>query len=385
MSRTFRVCILGNARSPHVRRLATALAALHVDVHIVCSGAGDPLGPGVEVHDLGSWSTGPTADSSTTPIWIACPRALIRRFSPTLAALLGDVLIVRRGVRRKVRSIAPDIVYAQYVTSAGLWTLVLGRPIALAAWGSDILVDCRHSRLTRALARVALRRAAVVSYDSDDVRAELLTLGVPETRLVRLDFGVDRAELDVEPVAPSQRDPTVIAFRSLERESYRVRETVVAFAAVAAEMSDARLVVANDGVLRPALERLAGDLGIVERVRFIGKVPHAEVIALLRTARVYVSIPESDGTSATLLEALAAGCFPVVSDLPANREWVRDRTTGRVVDGADSSAVGAAILDGLGRDDLDAIADSNRDLIRTRGVFEENVAVVMAHLAGVTR
>ena len=43
---------------------------------------------------------------------------------------------------------------------------------------------------------------------------------------------------------------------------------------------------------------------------------------------IYVSIPASDGTSVSLLEAMSANCIPVVSDLPANKEWISDNTNG---------------------------------------------------------
>ena len=48
---------------------------------------------------------------------------------------------------------------------------------------------------------------------------------------------------------------------------------------------------------------------------------------------MYVSIPNTDGTSISLLEAMAYGCLPVVSDLPANREWIENGVNGIVSNG----------------------------------------------------
>jgi L-malate glycosyltransferase len=319
---------------------------------------------------------------ATQGIGAARFRAVVLQSLPA-ATLAGLLLILQRGVRRKVRSIAPDVICGQYVTSAGLWTLVLRRPIALAAWGSDILIDCRRSRVVRALARAVLRRSDIVTYDSDNVRAALGDLVVPDSRLVRFDFGVDQDEIESSFLPPTQRPPVVVGLRSLDRDVYRVCEAITAFSSVAKRVPDTELIVGNDGSLRPELERLVAELGIRQHVRFIGTVANSKVVELLRSARVYV-IPASDGTSATLLEALAAGCFPVVSDLPANREWIADGMMGRVVDGAQPGAVSDAIVDGLCRDDLDTVAEKNREMIRKRGVFEDHVRDLMARLGRVT-
>jgi len=59
-----------------------------------------------------------------------------------------------------------------------------------------------------------------------------------------------------------------------------------------------------------------------KRVSFLGGVSNDALVAVLRKAHVYVSASLSDGTSISLLEALASGLFPVLSDLPQNREWI---------------------------------------------------------------
>jgi glycosyltransferase involved in cell wall biosynthesis len=61
-----------------------------------------------------------------------------------------------------------------------------------------------------------------------------------------------------------------------------------------------------------------------------------------RRCALFVSVPESDGTSVSLLEAMAAGCLPILSDLPANREWVEDGRNGLLVD--DLANLGTALL-----------------------------------------
>jgi L-malate glycosyltransferase len=85
----------------------------------------------------------------------------------------------------------------------------------------------------------------------------------------------------------------------------------------------ARLVVGGEGALRAQLEGLARRLGVAGAVEFGGSATWPAGLAeRLGKAAEYVSVPSSDGTSVTMLEAMAAGAYPVVSDLPGNREWV---------------------------------------------------------------
>ena len=58
------------------------------------------------------------------------------------------------------------------------------------------------------------------------------------------------------------------------------------------------------------------------RVVFLGGVTGERLLELLQSAHIYASVSRSDGTSTSLLEALACGLYPILSDIPQNREWV---------------------------------------------------------------
>ena len=95
----------------------------------------------------------------------------------------------------------------------------------------------------------------------------------------------------------------------------------------------------GDGPERAALEAQAERLGIADHCTFHGAVTPARVEEFVGASDVYVSVSESDGVSLALLEALALGAVPVLSDIPANRPWVNDGATGILVeiDAADVS------------------------------------------------
>jgi GalNAc-alpha-(1->4)-GalNAc-alpha-(1->3)-diNAcBac-PP-undecaprenol alpha-1,4-N-acetyl-D-galactosaminyltransferase len=82
------------------------------------------------------------------------------------------------------------------------------------------------------------------------------------------------------------------------------------------------LRIVGDGPLRNDLESLSADLGIAKSVEFLGQC--ADVTSILRAARIYVSASAFEGTSNSLLEAMAQGCACIVSDCPGDsRELVQ--------------------------------------------------------------
>ena len=97
------------------------------------------------------------------------------------------------------------------------------------------------------------------------------------------------------------------------------------------------VTIAGDGPEAAALAARARARGVDGFVRFVGRLPHAALPALLADAAVVVSCALSDSTSISLLEAMAAGATPVVTDLPGNRAWVEDGVHGRLFPPGDAA------------------------------------------------
>jgi glycosyltransferase involved in cell wall biosynthesis len=95
------------------------------------------------------------------------------------------------------------------------------------------------------------------------------------------------------------------------------------------------------------LERVIRNLGVEDRVFPYTSVKREELPRLLRSSSVFLSVSNSDGTSVSLLEALFCEVPVVVSDLPANREWILDETFGKVVPVGDADALANAIVETL--------------------------------------
>jgi glycosyltransferase involved in cell wall biosynthesis len=87
-------------------------------------------------------------------------------------------------------------------------------------------------------------------------------------------------------------------------------------------------------------------------------------------SKIWVSIPESDATSISLLEAMSLGCIPVVVDLPANREWIEHQKNGIIVQNIDANFLEEALSL-----NMEAAAVINEQIIREKGTKEVNKAL----------
>jgi glycosyltransferase involved in cell wall biosynthesis len=108
----------------------------------------------------------------------------------------------------------------------------------------------------------------------------------------------------------------------------------------------------------------------------------------MEQAEVFVSVPSSDATSVALLQAMAVGCFPIVSDLPSQQELVERGTQGLRVPARDEGALADAIVQALDDNELRrAVLERNRAFVEEYGVLEPNMAKMEAwyyRLAGRT-
>ncbi|WP_374594144.1 glycosyltransferase [Aquabacterium sp.] len=252
-------------------------------------------------------------------------------------------------IRRITRRLNPDWVHGHYVTGYGLWAAACGarRPtrVALTAWGSDILVTPRESRVMRALVGWSLRRVDLITADSQDVLDEIATYGPTAPRHLIL-WGADTDKFVPAAQPPAGFD--VVSLRSWEA-NYNIDVIVEGFAAFVAQrplvasVQASRLHLLGGGPDEAALREQVVRLGLAERVVFHGRVGDAAMVAALQGSRVSVTIPTSDATSVSLLESMACGLPIIASDLPANRPWV-DSAGGTLIAPRDAAALARTLL-----------------------------------------
>jgi glycosyltransferase involved in cell wall biosynthesis len=135
------------------------------------------------------------------------------------------------------------------------------------------------------------------------------------------------------------------------------------------------LIISHDGPEKEHLMHWAQKLGISDAVEFIGFISEKEQEELYQKAMFYFSILTSDALSVSLLEAMAHGCIPIVSDLPDNRDWVEDKKNGVIL----ASDTVYETLSKLAEDQK-SIFKHNRNLIAEKAHFPSAIAAYCASL-----
>jgi len=295
------------------------------------------IGDGESPH-LAKWAR---ALAPRTELWVASSRgfrAEIEALVPATRRLAlhgpaeaqgGNVGLLKGlpTLARWLRRADADWLNPHYLTSHGLmahlaqrgWAgaglrRLRGRLLA-SAWGSDILVTPARHAAYRWLTQRVLAGSDLATSDSAHMALRMRELGAREVMV--FPFGLDEL-----PPPPLPKQPWLFfANRGLE-PIYRPERVLAIFAHLAAQQPAARLVVANDGSLRPALEQAVRAQGLAGRVEFTGRLDAATQATHYAQAQWYLSQPASDAVSVSVLEAMAHGCVPLLSELPANRELV---------------------------------------------------------------
>jgi L-malate glycosyltransferase len=346
-----RIVFVAHHGTVHTRRWISYFAARGHDVHVVTCGGGDvvdedeegrPLPQRYAVHDLG----------------------------PPRPGKIGYLAKLLRA-RRVVRSLSPDVLHAHFATSYGLLGLVSGvHPFVVTAHGDDVLVSPQKPVLGTIVRRV-LRAADLITVPSEQMRDAVHELVGPR-RVEVFQYGVETARLaEVAAAAPRAGDSLrVVSARPL-LDLYRIDVLLEALALMRSRGSEVACDVAGDGPGRRRLEERARRLGLADAVTFHGRLSQHRVEQLIAAADVYVSVAASDGVSVALLEALALGPVPVLSDIPANRGWIVDGETGLLVEPT-PEAVSAGIERAAALD-RKAVAARNRRTVAERADRDVNL------------
>jgi glycosyltransferase involved in cell wall biosynthesis len=220
------------------------------------------------------------------------------------------------------------------------------------------------------------KKARHIICVSEVQKTEIEQLGIKEETISVFPMCIDENFLEVGKDRKRSLDSgplTVLSNRNL-LPIYNVSLLIRAIPMVLKEEPNIRFFIAGDGPERDHLEKEAKKLNVNSAVQFLGRVPHEEMPNLLTQADIYVSTSLYDGTSISLLEAMGSGAFPIVTDIPANREWIASGQNGFLVPVNEEKYLANRIIDAIRNQSLfEKSRIKNLSIVEKKALWSVNI------------
>lgn len=263
-------------------------------------------------------------------------------------------LSIARPLRTVHRRWPFDVIHAHMLVPDG-WAAArvgagLGVPVVATAHRADVLDVPAQGARSAARVREAVEEIDQVCAVSASIGGAAAALGTPRRPVRTVPNGADtrvfrpreaseaRARLGVPDEGP------VVSFVGKLVPRKGVDTLVEAMGILGRRPGGAPLLVAAGiGEMREGLERRAAELGVGDRIRFVGKVAHDEVGWWMAAGDVFVLPSLSEGLPTVVCEAMNCGRPVVATAVDGTPEIVRDGETGILVPPSDAGALAAAL------------------------------------------
>lgn len=192
------------------------------------------------------------------------------------------------------------------------------RPFIIYAVGSDILFSTGLKKIINWFTH----RAAAKIFTNGVYLSEKTRELTHRDDIENLYLGVDTERFSLDAV--NRNDVVILCTRGF-KPVYNNEYLIQALALLPEDTPYREVVFSSTGPDLDMAKSLADSIlpsSVRKKIRFLEGVSDETLLTYLRQASIYVSLSRSDGTSISLLEALACELFPVVSDIPQNREWI---------------------------------------------------------------
>ncbi|MCK8141768.1 glycosyltransferase family 4 protein [Flavobacterium sp. I-SCBP12n] len=226
----------------------------------------------------------------------------------------------------------PDMIIAERTTSYGFLAALSGvKPVAIAQQGrTDLWPEKSFSfHLKKMIQKYAFQKADLIHAWGPVMTVSMKERNVAMKKVLVLPKGIDLKKFkNINSANPSKINAVVT--RSLLPE-YRHDTILKAFSLLNEKGIDFSLTIIGDGNQLTNLKDLARNLNIEKKVNFTGRIANTELPKILQASNFYISMPITEGVSASLFEAMACNCFPIVTDIAGNRSWIQHRKNGQLI------------------------------------------------------
>lgn len=312
-----KICYLGNSTSIHNRRWSCLLAKRGHEVHFITLNPTVNI-PKVKVHSL---------------------------FSPLSRYLEAAFILKKNEIRSLVEKLNPDILHGHYLADYGFYASALNfHPLVVSTWGSDVLVHPKKSLIYKWRVKTICRKADAVTAETQMVAFELHeNFKVPMEKIKVFPWGIDlgifckgyakKIEQVRSKLKLNKSTRIVFSPRSV-KPIYGINTIVDSIPCVLKKFPDTVFVFIGgyaDTLYERTIKEKIETLKIKKNVMFLDSYFSDDDMAIwYNLADVFVSASQSDTISLSVLEGMACGSVPVVSDIKGNKELIMNGKNGFV-------------------------------------------------------
>jgi L-malate glycosyltransferase len=290
----------------------------------------------------------------------------VKAFVPEFRSIIGDM--------------RPDLIHAGPVQScAYIAALSEFHPLVVMSWGSDLLIESHLGPEWEQATREAVQCADGFVCDCDTVRnAASCYANFPDGTIAQLPWGIKSGVFSpAGPLPPLTEMPfeadtiRIICTRSWE-PLYGMDVLMQAFLRAYHNERRLRLLLLGDGSDRERIYKFITENSLSAVVLTPGLLRESELPKWFRSASAYLSCAKSDGTSVSLLQAMAVGLPVIATDIPSNREWITEDENGWLASGAADFVEKILALSRLPAVRRNAISLNNRGIVAARADWDRN-------------
>jgi glycosyltransferase involved in cell wall biosynthesis len=286
--------------------------------------------------------------------------------------------------RRVVERIQPDLVHAGPIQTCAFIAALSGfRPLLTMSWGFDLMEDVHRNWWWEWVTRFTLSRSTFFTSDAQVTRDTAVECGMNPDRTVVFPWGVDISRFAPKPhnrePRSGNRKPFLIFCNRSWEPRYGVDVLAKAFVKIAEAAPNVRMMLMGGGSQGARIRQILLNGGVLDRVQFPGQISQTDLPRWYHMADVYISPSHVDGSSVSLMEALASGLPCLVSDIPANCEWVSEGVNGWLFPDGDADALAGKILQAVvQRERLPVIRRAARAVAEERADWKKNADKLFA-------
>ena len=281
--------------------------------------------------------------------------------------------------RRLTKEIKPDLIHAGPIQTCAFIAALSGfRPILTMCWGYDLVQDADKNAWMRWVTSYVLRHSAFFTSDAQFTRDKAIAFGMDPEKTVIFPWGIDLKHFSARNIESGNHKSSIANRKSKIKNPksitlfcnrawesiYGVDVLAKAFVKVAASDANVNLILLGGGSQGARIRQILMNGGVLDKVHFGGQVPYKDLPRWYHMADIYISPSHVDGSSVSLMEAIASGLPSLVSDIPGNKEWISEGENGWLFRDGDADDLAGKILHAI----------KNRKLLKKIGASARKTA-----------